>query len=267
MKFFHKNLFLLIALLFSNPALSETVRYQHTDMLGSVVAESDSAGNITSRSHYEPFGKRLGGDKAGIGYTGHLQDEDLNLTYMQARYYDPLIGRFYANDPIGFRDVHSFNRYSYANNNPYKYVDPDGKTTMAACAAGPFGCGVGLAITGLTILAASGDADVDEAVKLISEGSFDTKNVGTNPTTGEPGCISTCNGKTGKAKQIRIYGQDGKPETDIDVDHHHDGKKPHAHDWKEGRRSQGDEVRDVTPNEQKLIDDLIIPIEPPETSE
>ncbi|WP_412515065.1 RHS repeat-associated core domain-containing protein, partial [Shewanella indica] len=98
----------------------------------SVVAESDSAGNIISRSHYEPFGKRLGGDKAGIGYTGHLQDEDLNLTYMQARYYDPLIGRFYSNDPIGFRDVHSFNRYAYANNNPYKYVDPDGEFAVVA---------------------------------------------------------------------------------------------------------------------------------------
>ena len=46
---------------------------------------------------------------------------------MQARYYDPVIGRFYSNDPIGFRDVHSFNRYAYANNNPYKYIDPDGK--------------------------------------------------------------------------------------------------------------------------------------------
>lgn len=108
--------------------MSATIRYQHTDMLGSVVAESDAAGNISSRSHYEPFGKRMGGDKPGIGYTGHLQDEDLGLTYMQARYYDPLIGRFYANDPIGFRDLHSFNRYAYGNNSPYKYTDPDGKS-------------------------------------------------------------------------------------------------------------------------------------------
>lgn len=46
---------------------------------------------------------------------------------MQARYYDPVIGRFYSNDPIGFRDVHSFNRYAYVNNNPYKYVDPTGE--------------------------------------------------------------------------------------------------------------------------------------------
>ena len=48
---------------------------------------------------------------------------------MQARYYDPVIGRFYSNDPIGFRDVHSFNRYAYGNNNPYKFLDPTGQSS------------------------------------------------------------------------------------------------------------------------------------------
>ncbi|WP_295033656.1 RHS repeat-associated core domain-containing protein [Shewanella sp.] len=105
---------------------SSKVRYQHTDMLGTPVMETDESGYVISRSVYEPFGKRLGGEKAGLGYTGHLQDEDLGLTYMQARYYDPLIGRFYSNDPVGFRDVHSFNRYAYGNNNPYRYTDPTG---------------------------------------------------------------------------------------------------------------------------------------------
>ena len=65
------------------------------------------------------------------GYTGHLEDDDLQLTYMQARYYDPVIGRFYSNDPVGFTNVHTFNRYAYANNNPYKYVDPDGREVRA----------------------------------------------------------------------------------------------------------------------------------------
>ncbi|MBA6327357.1 hypothetical protein H4J46_05285 [Colwellia sp. MB02u-6] len=37
---------------------------------------------------------------------------------MQARYYDPVIGRFYSNDPIGFtRVVDTFSRYSYLGNN------------------------------------------------------------------------------------------------------------------------------------------------------
>ncbi|MEC8926136.1 MAG: RHS repeat-associated core domain-containing protein, partial [Pseudomonadota bacterium] len=64
------------------------------------------------------------------GYTGHVGD-NTGLVYMQARYYDPVIGRFYSNDPIGFRDVHSFNRYAYANNNPYKYTDPDGRDAVS----------------------------------------------------------------------------------------------------------------------------------------
>ena len=49
---------------------------------------------------------------------------------MQARYYDPVIGRFYSNDPIGYtvaNPVMSFNRYMYVNNNPYKYTDPNGE--------------------------------------------------------------------------------------------------------------------------------------------
>ena len=114
----------------------QTVRYQHTDMLGTPVMETDESGNVISRSVYEPFGKRLGGEKAGIGFTGHLQDEDLGLTYMQARYYDPVIGRFYSNDPMGAfshlskGNIHGFNRYAYANNNPYKYTDPDGRESL-----------------------------------------------------------------------------------------------------------------------------------------
>lgn len=55
---------------------------------------------------------------------------------MDARYYDPLIGRFYSNDPVGYsrnNPVGSFNRYSYVNNNPYKYTDPSGMCFWDAC--------------------------------------------------------------------------------------------------------------------------------------
>jgi RHS repeat-associated protein len=62
-----------------------------------------------------------------------------SLFYMQARYYDPVIGRFYSNDPLGYRDLHSFNRYAYVNNNPYAYVDPTGM------------CAEGIAKNGCTI--------------------------------------------------------------------------------------------------------------------
>jgi hypothetical protein len=44
-----------------------------------------------------------------------------------------------SNDPVGFRDVHSFNRYAYANNNPYKYVDPDGEEPQTPITTIKFG--------------------------------------------------------------------------------------------------------------------------------
>ena len=66
-------------------------------------------------------------------YTGHVEDDDLGLVYMQQRYYDANIGRFYSNDPVGFKASNPtlFNRYSYANNNSYKFVDPDGRDAVA----------------------------------------------------------------------------------------------------------------------------------------
>jgi len=79
-----------------------------------------------SRQHSRPFGETIETPKDDVGYTGHKFDTDLGLSYMQARYYDPVIGRFYSNDPLGYRDMYSFNRYTYGNNNPYKYIDPNG---------------------------------------------------------------------------------------------------------------------------------------------
>ena len=51
---------------------------------------------------------------------------------MDARYYDPLIGRFYSNDPIGYNNVHNFNRYAYGNNNPYRFIYPTGESSIEA---------------------------------------------------------------------------------------------------------------------------------------
>jgi RHS repeat-associated protein len=80
-----------------------------------------------SRQHYRPFGETIEVQADDVGFTGHKFDTDLNLSYMQARYYDPVIGRFISNDPVGFKNIYSFNRYAYTANNPYKYIDPDGQ--------------------------------------------------------------------------------------------------------------------------------------------
>jgi len=58
-----------------------------------------------------------------------------------------------------------------------------------------------------------------------------------NPLTGEPGETSTTNHPDGTPKQVRKYGPDTYPETDVDYGHDHGQGDPHAHDW--GRPSDG----------------------------
>jgi RHS repeat-associated protein len=112
------------------------ITYFHNDLAGSPVAASDSTGTIIWRESYRPYGEKLRNETAGQSnsqwYTGHRQDAESGLVYMGARHYDPLIGRFLSIDPVGFSEgnPHSFNRYAYANNNPVKFVDPDGRFAL-----------------------------------------------------------------------------------------------------------------------------------------
>ena len=110
----------------SSPAGTQ---YDHTDGLGSPVAITDGNGALVSRTRYEPYGLTFAGASPTIGFTGHLNAADIGLVYMQQRYYDPVAGRFLSIDPVmtNANTGSSFNRYSYANNSPYKYIDPDGR--------------------------------------------------------------------------------------------------------------------------------------------
>jgi RHS repeat-associated protein len=105
------------------------VRYQHTDALGSPVAETDEAGTVVERTQFEPYGAAINKAVDGVGYTGHVMDAATGLTYMQQRYYDPGIGRMLSVDPVTAdpNTGANFGRYVYANNNPYKFTDPDGR--------------------------------------------------------------------------------------------------------------------------------------------
>ena len=65
----------------------------------------------------------------GRGYCGHEHLTGLGLINMNARLYDPLLGRFLSPDPYVQAPEHSqsFNRYSYCMNNPLKYNDRSGE--------------------------------------------------------------------------------------------------------------------------------------------
>lgn len=107
----------------------DTVYYYSTDTVHSEVVVTDQNRNVVERTYYAPYGQVLNRDlRDGPGYTGHEEDPETGLVYMQQRYYDPETGRFLSPDPVQVTsDGGNFNRYEYANDNPYTHTDPDGR--------------------------------------------------------------------------------------------------------------------------------------------
>ena len=144
MTLINKNTFVMLAglllLSLSHTARAE-VTFVHTDHQGTPVAYSNGQGVVMGEESTTPFGESLnpptGNDQPA--YTGHVRDGDTGLIYMQARYYDPVVGRFLSTDPVGFESggVDYFNRYSYVNNSPVNLVDPTGM----ASESNEFSCG------------------------------------------------------------------------------------------------------------------------------
>ncbi|MEO5693241.1 MAG: RHS repeat-associated core domain-containing protein [Usitatibacter sp.] len=108
------------------------VTYYHNDLLGSAIAATDESRAIVWKESYRPYGERIVKDESSadndIWYASRRQDPTSGIIYLGARHFDPVSGRFLSKDGAEFdeNNIHSFNRYSYARNNPYSYVDPDG---------------------------------------------------------------------------------------------------------------------------------------------
>lgn len=148
-------------------------KYLLGDNLGSIHVVLNALGEVEQRLAFDPWGMRVGSndslDVNGItnrGFTGHETDDEVGLINMNARIYDPMLGRFLSADPVlpDFVDMQQYNRYSYVGNNPLRYIDPTGNTGCGiyygnTCpappprpnpnASGPFSICVGLNIGGL----------------------------------------------------------------------------------------------------------------------
>ena len=140
MKTLQRTLVMLLwcVTLIASHARADTITYFHNDLLGSPAVATNESGTVIWREAYRGYGERIKNEANStpnkVWYTSRHQDADTGLVYMGARYYDPALGRFLSVDSVGFNEqnVHSFNRYAYAANNPYKFIDPDGREIVFA---------------------------------------------------------------------------------------------------------------------------------------
>ena len=136
---------------------SETL-FHHADHLGSIRLLSTSLGQVADVRDYDAFG---GIATAGVSdaaslfaFTGREYDPESALYYYRARYYDPVLGRFIQEDPIGF-DAEDLNLYRFVFNDPLNKKDPFGLSPASsegavACFSAAFAAEAGLVIGQLT---------------------------------------------------------------------------------------------------------------------
>ena len=110
--------------------------YYAKDHLGSVqmvVPAGSGSSEVDYTAEYDVWGvkkdERSGGFEAdvteaftGKEFDGDVEDGGLGLYYFGARYYDPEVGIWMSQDPMG----QDFGIYNYAGNNPVIMIDPDG---------------------------------------------------------------------------------------------------------------------------------------------
>ena len=117
------------------------VLHFHTDLVGAPLEVTDEQGELAWAGEYSAWGK-VRPDTARalearieqpLRYPGQYADDSTGLHYNTFRYYDPDVGRFISQDPIGL--VGGENLYAYAPN-PTRWVDPWGWCGSTANQAG-----------------------------------------------------------------------------------------------------------------------------------
>jgi RHS repeat-associated protein len=137
----------------SSGGLATTTRYFLPDHLNSTNVVTDASGTPIQVLDYHPYGSTRVNQQfnttfnEGKQYIGQYADLETSLSYLNARYYDNSKGEFLSEDPVFWgdpkrqvlTDPQSLNSFSYANDNPITYSDPNGK--QAASLAASYGTG------------------------------------------------------------------------------------------------------------------------------
>ncbi|WP_407431174.1 colicin E3/pyocin S6 family cytotoxin, partial [Arcticibacter sp.] len=112
--------------------------YNLSDHLGNVRYSFDSYnGSVRQlqRDDYYPFGLRIARLAGTVAnkylYNGKEIQDELNQYDYEARFYDPVIGRFTTIDPLA-DEFENVSPYNYALNNPILMIDPTGMAADSA---------------------------------------------------------------------------------------------------------------------------------------
>ena len=106
--------------------------YYATDHPGNVIGLIDGADQVVNQYKYGPWGEPElvnGPIEQPLGYTAREWDATAGLYQVRARWYDPQIGRFVSEDPMGLAG--GMNPYAYAANSPLNFTDPSGMAAVA----------------------------------------------------------------------------------------------------------------------------------------
>ena len=174
-------LFALIALGMAAPAAAQAtdeVTYYHADAIGSVRMITDASQQVVARYDYLPFGEPWGTPPSTPNtrrFAAKERDAETEFEYFGGRYYASGTGRFTTVDPVldldqALVDPQRWNRYTYVRNNPFRYVDPDGRAIETLWDV--FNIGTGLVSLGANIAAGNvGGAALDVAGLLVDAGA------------------------------------------------------------------------------------------------
>jgi len=103
---------------------SSSTYYFSQDHLGSTTALTGANGKLIEQIAYDAYGNSGGSPRTRYDYTGRERDQLTGLLYYRARFYDPQLGRFISEDPIGLAG--GINSFAYVGNNPQNAKDPSG---------------------------------------------------------------------------------------------------------------------------------------------
>lgn len=144
-----KYAYVYIAGLRVSVIISTSSRYYfHTDALGSTRMMTWQNAGMVYVDNYQPFGQDNGASQGSFTnravdkFTGQRVTMSTGLYYYFQRWYDPSIGRFISQDPMGGHLIEpkSLNRYIYVEDAPTSSIDPSGMADCGWSLGGFFGC-------------------------------------------------------------------------------------------------------------------------------